>query len=175
MVSVETVSIVIAAVSVVIGVINSIMSNRKADQQRQTEIDTRQAELFMQLYNRYITREFRAAIIELQSWSWESYDDYMDKYGPLTNPEATTLHITTENVFEGIGVLVQRGLIDKTLVIDLVWFALGNYWERFGPIWKEMRIRMGHPNLADHTEYLYNAIMQVLTPGATFEYPIKTN
>jgi hypothetical protein len=85
-----------------------------------------------------------------------------------TNPEAHAMHISTENVFEGIGVMVQRNLIDSTLVTDLLWMALGNYWERFGPIWKEWRTRTGHMSLADHTEYLYDYIRELL-PTQTFD------
>ena len=48
---VQTVSIVIAAVSVVIGVINSIMSNKKAEEQRQMQ-------LFTQLYDYFVDKEF---------------------------------------------------------------------------------------------------------------------
>lgn len=48
---IPTVSIVIAAVSVVIGVINSIMSNRKAEEQRQMQ-------LFTQLYDYFVDKEF---------------------------------------------------------------------------------------------------------------------
>ena len=159
---IQTISIVLAGIGIFIAAINSIISSRKADQQRQTEIETSQAELFIQLYQRYITREFRAAITAMRQWSWNDYEDFMQKYGPATNPDAHTLHIATENVFEGIGVLVQRGLIDSSLVMDLVWYALGNYWERFGPIWQEWRIRSGQHGLADHTESLYHHIRQTI-------------
>jgi type II secretory pathway pseudopilin PulG len=81
---VQTVSIVIAAVSVVIGVINSIMSNQKADQQRQTEIDTRQAELFMQVYQRFNTREFRQALQNvLYIQEYRGWDEFLQQYGSL--------------------------------------------------------------------------------------------
>ncbi|MCW4040091.1 MAG: hypothetical protein NWE83_04975 [Candidatus Bathyarchaeota archaeon] len=46
---VQTISITVAGIGIFIAAINSIISRRKADQQRQTEIETRQAELFMQL------------------------------------------------------------------------------------------------------------------------------
>jgi hypothetical protein len=170
---IQTLSIVLAAVSVIIAATNSIISSRKADQQRQTEIDTRQAELFMQLYNRYITPEFRAALTEMLQWSWTDFDDFLEKYGPDTNPTAHNLHISTENVFEGIGVMVARGLIDISMVVDLIWFALGNYWERFGPIWEGWRAQTGHKNLADHTEALYHQIQQIIQPSTAFTYTRK--
>ena len=48
LIDVQTVSIVIAAVSVVIGVANSILTNRRAESRRQIELETRQAEFYMQ-------------------------------------------------------------------------------------------------------------------------------
>ncbi len=165
---VQTISIVLAGIGIFIAAINSIISSRKADQQRQTEIETRQAVLFMQLYNRFTTREFRAALTEMRSWSWDNYADFMAKYSPDTNSDAHAMHIATENDFEGVGVMVQRDLIDSTSVTDLLWMAVGNYWERFGPIWKEWRTRTGHQSLADHTESLYHHFRDLL-PTKTFD------
>jgi type II secretory pathway pseudopilin PulG len=58
---IQTISIVIAAAGVFIAAINSVYSSREARQQRQTEIETRQAELFMNVYNRWNTTELQAA------------------------------------------------------------------------------------------------------------------
>ena len=160
---VQTVSIVIAAVSVVIGVINSIMSNQKADQQRQTEIDTRQAELFMRLYDRYSSIEFRDTITKMMQWTWTDYDDFVNKYGKVVNPDAWNAFITMQNYFEGVGVLVYRQLIDLSLVDDLLWNITTYFWEKFGPVMTEARKHstlpeLGKQRLFDHTEWLYNRI-----------------
>ena len=48
LVDVQIVSIVIAAVSVVIGVANSILTNRREESRRQIELETRQAEFYTQ-------------------------------------------------------------------------------------------------------------------------------
>lgn len=62
MVDVQTISIVVAAVGVFIAAINSVYSSREATRQRQTEIETRQAELFMQMYRDWSAPGFRKAI-----------------------------------------------------------------------------------------------------------------
>lgn len=78
MTSIETVSIVIAAISVVIGVINSIRSNQKAEEQRQTEIETRQAELFTNIYNRWNTRDIQTAYGNIRHlWQWNGFEDFI--------------------------------------------------------------------------------------------------
>lgn len=50
MVDIQIVSIVIAAVLVVIGVANSILTNRRAEGRRQIELGTGQAEFYLQTY-----------------------------------------------------------------------------------------------------------------------------
>jgi hypothetical protein len=68
------------------------------------------------------------------------------------------------NFFEGIGVLVQRKLIDVDLVADLLADRVIWWWEFFGPISKEVRIhapsKIGGIQLHDHAEYLYQALKQ---------------
>ena len=79
MTSIETISIVIAAVSVVIGVINSILSNRKAEEQRQMQI-------FTQLYDYFVDKEFSQDYKEWYDiFEWTDYDDYMQRYC-IANP-----------------------------------------------------------------------------------------
>jgi len=74
----QTISVVIAAASVVIGVINSIYSSRIAEKQRQTQIDSRQAQLFMQIYNQFTMEKYKQ-LIEVNSWEWKDYDDFTEK------------------------------------------------------------------------------------------------
>lgn len=120
MVDVQTVTVVIAGISVVIGVINSIRASREAKEQRQVEVETRQAELFMRLYDRCSSIDFRDTITKMMRWMWTDFDDFIRKYGSEANPDAWNAFITMQNYFEGIGVLVQRQLIDLSLVDDLL-------------------------------------------------------
>jgi hypothetical protein len=48
-----TVGILTACITVIIGILSFLKSNRQAEKERQIEIDTRQAQLLMQLYDRY--------------------------------------------------------------------------------------------------------------------------
>ena len=163
MVDVQTATVVIAGISVMIGVINSIRASRETKEQRQVEVETRQAELFMRLYDRYSSIDFRDTITKMMQWTWTDYDDFMRKYGSEANPDAYNAWVTMQNYFEGIGVLVQRELIDLRLVDDLLWNITTYFWEKFGPILIESRHRstrteFGKPRLFDHTEWLYNRI-----------------
>ena len=63
---VQTISVVIAAVSVVIGVINSILSSRRAEKNDEQMLETRQAQLYMQLYNRWNSLDFAKAYTQVR-------------------------------------------------------------------------------------------------------------
>ena len=151
---VQTVSIVIAAVSVVIGVINSIMSNRKAEEQRQTEIQTRQAELLMQLYDRWSSKDFRRDSWEINTfWRGENVMDVRKKLFDEPVLDEIVKLTTQATFYEGIGVLVEEGLIDINLVDQLFHNNILGNWESFAPFITEMRQHM-----SDNVEELVKLI-----------------
>lgn len=157
---VQTISITLAGIGIFIAAINSIISSRKADQQRQTEIQTRQAELFMQLYQGWRDPSFRKAMMKMH-WhhKWDGVDDFMQKYGPETNlDEFIDTYVRQATFYEGVGVLVEMGLIDIKLVDRLLHNTTQNFWKRMGPVYVELRKRQqpGQYPHYDSTEYLYN-------------------
>jgi hypothetical protein len=159
---IQTFSIVIAAAGVFVAAINSVYSSREAKQQRQTEIETRQAELFMQMYNRWSTPDMMKSYgLVLFRSSWTDYDDWAQKYGPYHGDfDVWASGMSVLTFFEGLGVLVRNGLIDIKLVEDLLSRRLVETWNKFRPI-REEGIRRGRdPKAWDHAEYLYKLMMQ---------------
>ena len=94
-------------------------------------------------------------------WKWENYDDYINKYGPESNPEAYIMYRKVFGFFEGVGVLVRRRLIDPSLVDDLMSGAIVQYWERFESILLERRRRLNWPQVGEQIEYLYNEVKPI--------------
>ena len=125
---IQTISIVIAAAGLFIAAINSVYSSREAKRQRQTE-------LFMELYREWRSPPFRTAILRmLFECSWDNYDDFEQKYGFRTNPkESVNTFIRQSSFYEGVGVLVEQGLIDINLVDTLLHNTIKYWWERMGP------------------------------------------
>ena len=89
MFDIQTASIVIAATSVVAGVTFYIFQVRHQNKIRQTEIETRQANLLIQIYNYYYKEDFLNTENEiLFQWKWKDFDDFWQKYGlSLRNSE----------------------------------------------------------------------------------------
>lgn len=151
-------SIISAALGVLAGVINSIFASRRAEKQRHTEIETRRAQLFMGLYEKYRERDFRLLWNQLMfQWEWEDYDDWRQKYGSQANPKAWSINSSMMGFFEGIGVLLKYDLIDIDLVHDLVGNLAIRFWERNKPIVVGQRKQSGIKMWKDY-EYLYNLL-----------------
>jgi hypothetical protein len=94
---------------------------------------------------------------ELINMEWKDYEDFMQKYGPKANPKAWYSMGAVGAFYEGIGVLVYRGLIDIDLVAELMARRITMYWEKISPISLEMGKRMNQP-VDMRLEYLYNEV-----------------
>ena len=62
---------------------------------------------------------------------------------------------------EGIGVLMKKGLIDPSIVDDLMSGVIIRYWEKYEPLILEYRKRYDWPQSDEYVEYLYNKIKPI--------------
>jgi len=144
----QTVSVVIAAASVVMGMVTWVVQSRYNNR-------TNQARLFMQLYSQFNTSEFNRATDEIFfTWEWADYDDFMERYGPETNMEAWSFWGAVFEYFHGVSVLVEQRLIDVRLVYELMSGPILRYWQRVEPIMAERRKQLTFPDAIDSVEYL---------------------
>jgi len=152
----------VAIFGVIAGFSYYVLTVRNAQRNQRQQLETRQAQLFMQLYDRWSGVEFKQLIREVFEMSWVDYEDFFNKYGPQSNPEAYDKIRSIGAFFEGIGVLVNRKLIEPAMVDDLMSDGIISYWERFGPIMVEVRKRWNWPQAAEWVEYLYNVIRPIV-------------
>ncbi len=61
---------------------------------------------------------------------------------------------------EGLGVFVKEGLVPIRLVALFITHLTRTYWEKFGPIIEEYRIRENVPRGGSEAEYLYRTLMK---------------
>jgi hypothetical protein len=162
---VQTISIVIAASGLFVAAVNQILSRRRAEKTEQLTLETRQAQLFMQVYNRWNTPDIQRAYGSfrfLYMPDVKDYEDYLQKYsirnGDSNNLEPWVQGNLLSTYFEGLGVLVKKGLIDVDLVEDLFSRRIEWFWETFSPLIPLARNRQNDPKLYDSIEYLYNEI-----------------
>jgi hypothetical protein len=152
---IQTATIIITGIGVLIAAVNQIYTSRQANQQRQTQ-------LFMDLYNRWNTKQFAQIYgsLRYQQKGYEEFNQLWEQHGDYTSHlkdvDNYSEYQTFATFFEGIGVLVRRGLIDIDVVEDLFANRIIWWWETWQPISKDARDATGDPKLHDHTLFLYN-------------------
>ena len=166
MIDIQTVLTYLTLISIPVGVVYHIMTlnNTRKNQEltlksQQLATETRQTQLFMQIYNRWTDPSFNENYFNLIDREWEDFDDWMARYGDQVKIRASNRAI--DQYFEGIGVLVQRGLIDISLVDDMMSSLLISFWNKRKPLVYEARKRYNSPQIMEWTEYLYNKVIEV--------------
>ena len=166
MVELETINMLIqmagvssAAIATVIGVRSYILSNRRAEEARARELETRQAQLFMQVYSKWQDKEFNESKqLVLHEYRCENVEDYEGIVGD--REKASNLR-SIGTFLEGLGVLVKRGLVDVGFVDDMMSGDVIGFWEKYGGAVREFRLRRGYPQALEWAEYLYGAVKSV--------------
>ncbi|UCG44884.1 MAG: hypothetical protein JSV58_05695 [Candidatus Bathyarchaeota archaeon] len=155
MIDIQALSIVIAAASVVIGVIYSSFQLRYQTKARQTD-------LVLRLYSKWSDDKFMETYTTvLRKLEFKDYTDYVKKYGsPLSGTPTNRKWLITGLYFEGIGVLLRRKLIDIRLVDDLLSGPIKNMWEKIKPLVEAVRKQLGQPTVMEYFEFLYNEMQK---------------
>ena len=147
MVDVTEISAIVAAAGVLVGVVIAVLELRNL-------VNQRQADMVMRLYATFGSAEFQKAYQKVASLEFEDFADYIKKYA--ADIEVTTGMYSTTVLFEGIGVLAKRKLINMDLVDDLFSSPISRTWERVAPIMKGYRELWKSPSICEQFEYLYN-------------------
>jgi hypothetical protein len=142
MVDITEISAIIAAAGVLVGVVFTIIQLRNL-------VKTRQTDLIVRLYSRFGSEEFQKTWEEVMGREATNLKDYEEKYG-WAEWSAFGLF------FEGIGVLLNRKLIDIGLVDDLLTAPITMAWDKMKDNIIEIRKEEGQPTIFEWFEYLYN-------------------
>jgi hypothetical protein len=142
MVDTQTVSIAIASAGILAAATYYVLQIRHQTKLRQTD-------LVMRLYSTFGSKEFQDAWTRIDSTEFKNYDEYVKKYGAGDYVQCATF-------FEGIGVLLQKKLIDINLVDALFAIPLKYMYERMKPIIEGNKEQFHNPRVFEYFEYLYN-------------------
>jgi hypothetical protein len=142
MVDIQTVSIAVASAGILVAATYYILQIR-----HQTKL--RQIDLVMRLYSTFGSKEFQDAWTRIESIEFKNYDEYVKKYGSGDYVQCATF-------FEGIGVLLQKKLIDIKLVDALFAIPLKYMYERMKPIIEGNKQQFHNQRVFEYFEYLYN-------------------
>jgi hypothetical protein len=137
--------------SIMVGIGYYVLTLRNQDK-------ARQAQLFMQLYNRFVDPEFLDHVREPWTREWDDIDDFRQKY--LVGEYPRDLGILM-NFFEGFGVLLKKGLIDGDLLYEQIPTNAYTIWERYEPWAKWVRAEANYPQYMRPLEYLANEMKKI--------------
>jgi hypothetical protein len=142
MLDIPSVSAVVAALGVIVGVVFTVLQLRDL-------VKTRQTDLVIRLYSTRTSKEFQESWKKVMAKEQEDYHDY-EKWYEWSD------FIKVGVFFEGIGILLHRKLIDIRLVDDLFSYIIRTTWEKMKPIEEDVRKHNNAPQIAEWFEYLYN-------------------
>jgi hypothetical protein len=96
----------------------------------------------------------------LWEWEWRTFDDYWEKYSPISNPEANITRRVARNYYVALALMVRKGDLDIGLLYDLNPSGVTRYWEKIEPIAKEFRKRNSYPDYLESVEYLAERVKE---------------
>jgi hypothetical protein len=131
--------------------------NLKAQQQ---QLETRQAQMFLNIYQQVTSREFgRAYFLAFEDSQWSTWEELQNHWKDNEFGESFNIVGT---YYEGIGVLVRENLLSIRWVALLICGLTLRYWEKVGPIVDDARKGMGFSRFLSESEYLYEELIKYL-------------
>ena len=124
-ISLQMIRDVVAILGVLAGLSYYIMTVRNQNK-------SRQAQLLMNLYESYRSKESRRQSLEIQSWEWKDPNEFFEKYGQEVNPDAWALWEAKAAFFNGVGILLKKNLIDIELVDEFLTSSVNRHWNMLG-------------------------------------------
>ena len=165
MVDAQTVSIIFAGVSIGVAAIYYTLTLRNTQRAQQLQLETRQAQLFMNIYNQSFTNPYYLESTgRILDNAWSSYEEFKSiyHYGENKDPEFCKAYDLVCGFFEGVGVLVKENLLDIRLVALLISTQTRSFWELNQLIIDEFREDLNAPRIWSEFEYLYNELVAYL-------------
>lgn len=122
----------------------------------------RQIEMFMRVYQTSTDPENYKQFWDLIKESWKDLEDYLEKYGPHTNPDGAAERISHWSIYEGLGVLVKDKIFDLNIVYNFLGFRIIMIWYKFETVIKELRKMAGGPgpDYMENFEWLANEMIK---------------
>jgi len=143
-----------SAAGVIIAALYNIVSLRTANR-------TRQAQLFMQIYQDLSSTETTRKLLDILNMEWKDYDEFERKYGSDTNPDFAATRFSYTQKLNGVGWLLKQKLVDKESIYQLC----GNWaiWVycKFKPIIEEQTRRYKNPQAYLWLEHCGKEMMKI--------------
>jgi hypothetical protein len=148
----QSVSYIAGALGVCVAAIYYVLNLRAT-------LQTRQIQLFMQIFQRFQEPDFANQWNILMNREWKDFDDYWNKYGGNQSSDGATL-LSVQEYFEGIGVLLMKKMIDVDIVYELMPTMATTFWKKYEPLVIQTRKKINYPQFFRPVEYLSDRLVE---------------
>jgi len=129
MIELSTIRDLVAIFGVIAGFSYYVLTVRNAQRNQKQQLETRQAQLLMNIMNTFRSREFRSQwhiIFELiqMEIDFDAFRENIQK-----DIESRTAWTSVLAFFESVGVLVRNGMIEVGLIYSLMGLSVKALWE----------------------------------------------
>ena len=153
MIDLQTILTYLTLISVPVGVFYHIMTLNNTRKNQALTLETRQAQLLMNIMNTFNSNELRKQWHLVESSTWDNYDEFHEKYHKGT--EELTAVVRHFTFFESIGSLVDKNLLDVEMINGALAMGIVITWRKYEDIILEDRDRFRSPTLWGSFESLY--------------------
>ncbi|MFX1483287.1 MAG: hypothetical protein ACFFCP_08860 [Promethearchaeota archaeon] len=150
----QTMSIMIAAASVVFGVIMSVLSMRNFSR-------SRQASVFLDFHKQADLEFIETASEIIMEWNWTSAEEFTAKYGPTANAKAWSKFILVGSFFDSMGKLIESKLTTAKLIPETLAVFAMSWFEKIESIGEEITGRWRSSGSMDSTKLLYTKLREL--------------
>jgi len=152
----------VAIFGVIAGFTYYVMVVRNSQRMQQLQLETRKAQLYMQLFMRITSEEFVKKSIDLLRLEYDNVDEFMEKL--LLGPDSS-LHAKLFSMFwhiDGLGYMMSQKLIDPEMVYNFGGgFAQVWHWKKWEPVIMRFRKRRDDPEFLKWFEYTAKEMMRI--------------
>jgi len=104
MLDLQTLLTYLTLISVPVGVFYHIMTLRNTRRNQEVTLETRQTQLFMEIFKTYASKEFQRDLEQMRFvWEFDGYDDFFEKYGVENDPDAHAIWDQAVMGMRGLG------------------------------------------------------------------------
>ena len=150
----QSISIMIAAASVLIGVIMSVLSIRNFAK-------SRQASVFLDFHRQADLEFIQNASEVVMEWNWKDAQEFDQKYGPRANPKAYAKFILVGSFFDSMGKLIEAKVTNASLIPEsLAVFAMA-WFEKIKSIEPDLAAKWRRSGSMDSSKLLYKKLKEL--------------
>ena len=171
----QTVFQFLQTVGILVGVYYYITTIRSNQRNQELQLETRETQLFMQIYTQLNSAESLATWAEVMNLKVEGLEDFLERYDSTVNPESFGKRGHIWWSYNAIGAMVANERIDSRLVAMLLGPMIIVQWEKWEEIIRSVRDYENNPESWIGFEYLYNEMVKLRDQEGWSELFFKRN